>query len=66
MPADINWHFIGHIQTNKVKKLLSVHSAKPISLLIETVDSQKLAEKLNKELDKILSLPPDFRQPVLV
>lgn len=39
MPSDINWHFIGHIQSNKVKKLLSVHQAKPVSLLIETVDS---------------------------
>jgi len=48
MPADTVWHFIGHIQTNKVKKLVSV----PNLALVESVDSIKLAEKLQKELAK--------------
>ena len=49
MPDDINWHFIGHIQTNKVKKLVTV----PNLRVVETVDSAKLASKLQKELEKV-------------
>jgi len=48
LPADIKWHFIGHIQSNKVKKLVTV----PNLDLVETVDSEKLAAKLNKEYGK--------------
>ena len=48
---DIRWHFIGHIQSNKVKKLVS---AKDIHV-IETLDSQKLAQKLDKEWGKRVS-----------
>lgn len=48
MPPDTVWHFIGHIQTNKVKKLVSV----PNLALVESVDSIKLAGKLQKELAK--------------
>eukprot|EP00743_Colponemidia_sp_Colp-15_P008912 GILK01009723.1.p1 GENE.GILK01009723.1~~GILK01009723.1.p1 ORF type:complete len:231 (+),score=13.91 GILK01009723.1:27-719(+) len=43
LPADIMWHFIGHLQSNKCKDLLSV----PNVYLVETVDSVKLANKLN-------------------
>ncbi len=43
LPKDIKWHFIGHIQTNKVKKLVNVENL----VLIETIDSEKLAKKLN-------------------
>ena len=44
LPRDIEWHFIGHIQSNKLKKLLTVtipseEHPKPLNLLIETVDS---------------------------
>ena len=49
LPDDINWHFIGHIQTNKVKKLVTV----PNLRVVETVDSAKLASKLQKELEKV-------------
>ena len=49
LPQDICWHFIGHIQSNKAKKLVSV----PNLRMIESLDSLKLAEKLNKELEKI-------------
>lgn len=41
---DISWHFIGHLQSNKVSKLVSV----PNLFMVETVDSQKLATALNK------------------
>ncbi|XP_060071271.1 pyridoxal phosphate homeostasis protein-like [Ylistrum balloti] len=41
--SDIKWHFIGHLQRNKVGKLLSV----PNLHTIETVDSTKLAESLD-------------------
>lgn len=42
---DIRWHFIGHCQTNKINKLLG----SPNLYIMETVDSQKLADNLNKQ-----------------
>jgi pyridoxal phosphate enzyme (YggS family) len=47
MPADIQWHFIGHLQTNKVKMLV------PVVSMIESVDSLKLLRTINKEARKI-------------
>jgi len=41
---DIKWHFIGHLQRNKVAKLMTV---RPNLFLVETVDSVRLAESLN-------------------
>lgn len=49
LPEDINWHMIGHLQSNKCKSLLQVKNLK----VIESVDSQKLAETLDKELKKV-------------
>ena len=49
LPDDINWHMIGHLQSNKCKSLLQVKNLK----VIESVDSLKLAETLDKELKKI-------------
>ena len=43
LPSDIQWHFIGHLQTNKVKYI-----ARYISL-IESVDSLKLLKEINKQ-----------------
>ncbi len=43
MPKDINWHMIGHIQTNKVKFMA------PYVSLIHGVDSLKLLEEINKQ-----------------
>ena len=43
MPKDIEWHFIGHLQTNKVKYIGSFVS------LIHGVDSLKLLQEINKE-----------------
>jgi PLP dependent protein len=50
LPSDINWHMIGHLQTNKCKKLLS--SVKNLKC-IESVDSFKLAEEINKSCQKL-------------
>ena len=43
LPGDIRWHFIGHLQTNKVKYLA------PFVHLIHGVDSLKLADEINKQ-----------------
>ena len=43
LPADIHWHFIGHLQTNKVRDLLKIFADKNVSrppLLIQSVDSE--------------------------
>ncbi len=47
LPKDINWHMIGHLQTNKVKKVV------PIVRLIHSIDSIKLLKIVNKESKKI-------------
>jgi uncharacterized pyridoxal phosphate-containing UPF0001 family protein len=41
MPADVQWHFIGHLQTNKLKLVL------PYASLVESVDSVHLLEAIN-------------------
>ena len=46
MPKDIEWHMIGHVQTNKVKFMASFVS------LIQGVDSLKLLEEINKQAQK--------------
>lgn len=43
LPKDIQWHFIGHLQTNKVKTIA------PFVSLIHPVDSLKLLQVVNKE-----------------
>ena len=42
MPADVEWHFIGHLQTNKLKLVL------PYVSLVQSVDSLHLLEAINK------------------
>eukprot|EP00347_Sterkiella_histriomuscorum_P010275 403376924 len=49
---DIQWHFIGHLQSNKAKKLVDGTAHIP-NFIIETIDSEKLATKINKECEKI-------------
>ena len=46
MPKDIEWHMIGHVQTNKVKFMVEYVS------LIHGVDSLKLLEEINKQARK--------------
>jgi len=43
MPKDIEWHFIGHLQTNKVKYIV------PFINLIHSVESFKILKEINKE-----------------
>ena len=46
LPKDIEWHFIGHLQTNKVKYII------PFTSLIHSVDSVKLLEEINRQAEK--------------
>lgn len=46
MPKDIQWHMIGHVQTNKVKFMA------PFVSVIHGVDSLKLLEEINKQAQK--------------
>lgn len=46
LPKDIRWHFIGHLQTNKVKFIA------PFIYLIHGVDSLKLLTEINKQAEK--------------
>lgn len=46
LPADIQWHFIGHLQPNKVKYIA------PYISLIHAVDSYKLLAEINKQAAK--------------
>ena len=57
LPADIRWHFIGHLQTNKVKTIA------PFVHLIHGTDSEKLmleidkqAKRNNRTIDILLQL----------
>ena len=57
MPADVQWHFIGHLQTNKLKLVL------PYVTLVQSVDSFHLLESIstwaannNKVIDVLLEL----------
>jgi len=46
LPNDIRWHFIGHLQTNKVKSII------PFIYLIHGVDSLKLLKEIDKQAEK--------------
>ena len=48
LPDDINWHFIGHLQTNKVKQLLQLRPA-----FIESVDTERLLDVIDREAVKL-------------
>lgn len=46
LPKDICWHFIGHLQRNKVKQIVG------IATVIHGVDSERLLQEINKEAAK--------------
>lgn len=53
LPKDIQWHFIGHLQTNKIRMIL------PFVSLIHSIDSQKLFKAVNdeaKKMDKVIDV----------
>lgn len=56
LPSDIEWHLIGHLQTNKVKYIA------PFVSLIHSVDSVKLAQEINKQAQKINRVIPVLLQ----
>jgi pyridoxal phosphate enzyme (YggS family) len=56
LPKDINWHFIGHLQTNKVKYIA------PFVALIHGVDSLRLLEEINKQALKSNRIIPCLLQ----
>lgn len=47
LPRDIEWHFIGHLQTNKVALVV------PYAAVIESVDSQRLLDAIAREAVKV-------------
>lgn len=56
LPKDIEWHFIGHLQTNKVKYIA------PFVSLIHSVDSLKLLKEINKQAEKVQRIIPCLLQ----
>ena len=52
LPKDIGWHFIGHLQTNKVKYIA------PFVQLIHGVDSFKLLKTIDAEAKKVSRIIP--------
>src|SRR5262249_40861968 len=56
LPSDAEWHLIGHLQTNKVKMIVSFVS------LIHSVDSLKLLEEINKQAKKLNRVIPCLLQ----
>jgi len=52
LPKDVEWHYIGHLQTNKVKQLM------PYVSVIHSVDSLKLLSVINREAEKISRIIP--------
>lgn len=47
LPGDIEWHFIGHLQTNKVKYII------PYVSLIHAVDSHRLLAEIDKQAERL-------------
>jgi len=56
LPKEIQWHFIGHLQSNKVKYIV------PIVHLIHSIDSFKLLKVINSEAKKINRIVPCLLQ----
>lgn len=52
LPDDIEWHFVGHLQTNKVKPAITNFD------LIQSVDSLHLAQKISAEAEKLGKVVP--------
>jgi len=63
LPKDIEWHFVGHIQSNKAKALVQ---GVPNLSVVETVDSKKLADKLNVAVEQNKALREERLLDVMV
>jgi pyridoxal phosphate enzyme (YggS family) len=58
LPKDIRWHFIGHLQRNKVKYIA------PFVALIHSVDSERLLEEIDKQAarnDRVIDCLLEFK-----
>lgn len=58
MPQDVEWHFIGHLQTNKIKLVL------PYAYIVESIDSERLLEAVNswgERNNKIINILLELR-----
>lgn len=51
LPGDIRWHFIGHLQTNKLKLVI------PVASVIQSVDSERLALLIDAEAGRCANAP---------
>lgn len=56
LPKDIEWHFIGHLQKNKIKYIV------PFVSCIHSIDSIALLEEVNKEAEKVHRVLPCLLQ----
>ena len=56
LPTDIEWHFIGHLQTNKVKQLV------PFISLIHSIDSYKLLSEVDRQAQRVGRVVPCLLQ----
>ncbi len=56
LPADAKWHFIGHLQTNKVKFIA------PFVSMIESVDRMKVLKEINKQAEVVGRVIPCLLQ----
>ena len=56
LPKDIEWHFIGHLQTNKIKYIA------PFVSLIHSVDSFNLLQEINASAKKVNRIIPCLLQ----
>ncbi|PSR85316.1 Proline synthase co-transcribed bacterial protein [Actinidia chinensis var. chinensis] len=54
LPEDIEWHFVGHLQSNKVKSLLA---AVPNLAMVEGIDNEKVANTLDRVVSTIRRKP---------
>lgn len=50
MPSDVQWHFIGHLQSNKAKQLVT---EVPTLAMVESVDRLKIAQALDKACEAV-------------
>jgi hypothetical protein len=62
LPSDIRWHFIGHLQTNKVKQLID---SVPSLWCVEGVSSAKLATQVRFYFSSIIVYSPRANQAAI-
>lgn len=66
MPKDVEWHFIGGLQSNKANMLVKAVVPVSAKLTVETVSSMKLANKLNSAMVSLEEIPADRKLNIFV